>query len=100
MKGGREMSTYLMFGKYSIDALGKISAARSKSATSLIKDHGGELKAGYALLGDKDLVLVVNFPNPENAMKASVALAKQLGIAFTTTPAVSMEEFDRLVAGK
>ena len=94
------MATYLMFGKYSIDALGKISPARTKSAASLIKDNGGDIKAGYALLGERDLVLVVEFPGPQNAMKASIALAKQLGIAFTTTPAVSIEDFDKLIAGK
>jgi uncharacterized protein with GYD domain len=94
------MATYLMFGKYSVDALGKISAARTKSATSLIKENGGDIKSGYALLGDKDLVLVVDFPGPENVMKVSVALAKQLGIAFTTTPALSIEDFDKLIAGK
>lgn len=94
------MATYLMFGKYSIDVLGKISASRTKNAAALIKKNGGEIKSGYALLGDKDLVLVVEFPGLQNAMKASVALAKQLGIAFTTTPAVSIENFDKLIAGK
>jgi len=30
-------------------------------------------------------------------MKASVGLAKLLGVGFTTAPAVSMDEFDKLV---
>ena len=94
------MATYLMFGKYSIAALGKISAARTKSATAIIEDNGGALKAGYALLGDKDLVLVVEFPGTDKAMKASVALSKLLGIGFTTAPAVSVEDFDKLIKGK
>ena len=62
--------------------------------------HGGALKAGYALLGDKDLVLVVEFPGTDKAMKASVALSKLLGIGFTTAPAVSVEDFDKLIKGK
>jgi uncharacterized protein with GYD domain len=94
------MATYLMFGKYSIDALAKISAARTKSANAMIGDCGGVLKAAYALLGETDLVLVVEFPSTEKAMKASVSLAKQLGIAFKTEPAVSVEEFDKLITGK
>jgi hypothetical protein len=32
------------------------------------------------------------------AMSASTALAKLTGIAFTTSPAVTIEEFDKLVA--
>jgi hypothetical protein len=30
-------------------------------------------------------------------MKASVELARMLGISFTTAPAVTIEEFDKLV---
>ena len=94
------MATYILFGKYSIDALGKISAARTKSANAILGDCGGVLKAAYALLGETDLVLVVEFPSMEKAMKASVSLSKQLGIGFKTAPAVSVEEFDKLIAGK
>ena len=94
------MATYLLFGKYSIDALAKISVARTKNANAILGDCGGVLKAGYALLGETDLVLVVEFPSIEKAMKASVSLGKQLGIGFKTAPAVNVEEFDKLIAGK
>jgi hypothetical protein len=39
----------------------------------------------------------VDFPNEKQAMKTSVELAKLLGIGFTTAPAVSVEEFDKLL---
>jgi len=91
------MSTYVMFGKYSQGSINEISAERTKKANKMIKDNGGSVKSGYALLGETDLVLVVDFPSNKDAMKASVGLAKLLGIAFTTAPAVSMEEFDKLV---
>ena len=92
------MVTYLMFGKYSLEAVGQISAARTKSAAAVIQDCGGQIKGGYALLGEKDLVLIVELADTETAMKASVALSKLLGIGFTTAPAVSIEEFDKLLA--
>lgn len=92
------MATFLMFGKYSAEAIKGITAARTKKAVTTIKKHGGEVKAMYALLGDYDLVLVVNFPGVEKAMQGSVALNKLTGIAFTTAPAVPVEEFDRLMA--
>ena len=94
------MATYFMFGKYSIDAVGKISAERTKNATAVIGDSGGELKAAYALLGETDLILIVEFASTEQAMKASVALSKLLGISFATSPAVSVEEFDKLIGGE
>jgi len=93
------MPTFFMFGKYSIDALKEISAERTKNATAIVGDCGGEIKAGYALLGETDLVLIVDFPGMKEAMKASVELTKLLGISFTTAPAVTVEEFDKLIEG-
>jgi len=91
------MTTYLMFGRYSLDAVKGISAERTDKATAVIKEHGGEVKAGYALLGKDDLLLIVDFPGIEQAMKTSVALTKLLGISFATSPAVTVEDFDRIM---
>ena len=93
------MTTFLMFGKYSAQAIKEMSPARTQKAVALIKQLGGEVKAMYALLGETDLLLVVNLPGVESAMKASLALGKMTGIAFTTCPAVTVEEFDKLVTG-
>jgi uncharacterized protein with GYD domain len=92
-----DMATFFMFGRYSIDSVRKISAARTDATTAVIEELGGELKAGYALLGKHDLVLIVEFPGIKEAMKASVELAKLLGISFTTAPAVTVAEFDKWV---
>jgi uncharacterized protein with GYD domain len=93
------MGTYFMFGNYSMDAVKKISAERTEKAGAVIGDCGGELKSAYALLGGHDLVLIVKFPDTEAAMKASIKLTKLLGISFTTSPAVSVEVFDKLAGG-
>ena len=45
-----------------------------------------------------DLVFIGEFPSVEKVMQASVAVSKLTNIAFTTAPAVSIEEFDKLVA--
>ena len=91
------MATYLMFGKYSTEAAKAISAKRTDQAVATIKQNGGELKEGYALLGDIDLVLIVDLPDTEHAMKTSAALSKLLGVSFSTAPALSMEAFDKLI---
>jgi uncharacterized protein with GYD domain len=91
------MTTFFMFGKYSGESVKKISSKRTKEATELIQKNGGEVKAGYALLGKYDLVLIVDLPNKEQAMKTSVGLTRMLGISFSTAPAVTVEEFDQLM---
>ena len=93
------MGTYLMFGEYSLESAGRISAERTDKASAVIEGFGGKLKGGYALLGEKDLVLIVEFPGTEAAIKASVKLSRKLGISFTTAPAVTVKEFDKLMAG-
>jgi uncharacterized protein with GYD domain len=92
------MATYLVFGKYTLDGMKDMSAKRTKKATDLVEKFGGKIKAAYALLGEVDLVLIVEFPGPKKAMQASAALSRMLGIAFTTSPAVTVEEFDKLLA--
>ena len=74
-----------------------ISAERPQKARELLARFGGEVRAGYALLGENDLLFLVDFPQTEQAMQASVALSKLTGIAFTTSPAVAVDEFDRLM---
>ena len=91
------MATYLMFGTYSQEGMKAMSAERTDRAIALIEKHGGKATAGYALLGEKDLLLILDLPGTEAAMKTSVALSKMLGIGFTTAPAVTIEEFDKLI---
>ncbi len=91
------MATFLMFGKYSAQALKEMSPGRTQKATDKVKELGGEVKAIYAVLGKMDLLLVVNLPGIEAAMKASLALSKMTGISFTTAPALPVEEFDNII---
>ena len=91
------MDYYFLFGKYSNKSLKEISEERTEKSIALIKEYGGELKAGYALLGEVDLVLIVKLPDIQTAMKVSMGLTKLLGISFHSAPAVSMEEFDKLI---
>ena len=92
------MSTFFMIGKYSPEAMKKISADRTKKATSLIEKFGGTVTSGYALLGEHDLVLIANFPDTQEAMKASVALSDLTGISISTYPAMTVEEFDKIIS--
>ena len=92
------MATFFMFGKYSAQAVKEMSPGRTQKAVDLIKKLGGEVKGMYALLGESDLVLIVTLPGIEAAMKASLALSKMTGIGFTTSPAVTVEQFDKIIS--
>lgn len=91
------MTTFIMFGKYSPEAMKGMSKARTAEANALLRKHGGEPKAAYALLGKTDLLLIVDFPGAAEAVKASLALTRLTGIGFATSPALTIEEFDKLI---
>ncbi len=92
------MATFFLFGKYSAASIKDISAKRSQAAAAIVKKLGGELKSLHALLGEHDLVMIVELPGIAEAVKCSLALARHSGIAFTTAPAIPVEQFDKLAA--
>ena len=93
------MATFFLFGKYSAASLKEISGKRTQLAADIVKKLGGELKSMHALLGEHDLVLMVELPGITEAMKCSLSLARESGIGFTTAPAVPVEQFDKIAAG-
>jgi uncharacterized protein with GYD domain len=92
------MTTFFLLGKYSAEALRSISKERTAEATQVVQALGGEVKSMHALLGPYDLVMIVDLPGTEQAVQASVKLARLTGIAFLTAPAVPVTTFDQLMA--
>lgn len=90
------MATFVLFGNYTMDAIEDISSRRTEEAQKIIAEAGGKVIASYALLGEIDLVLVLDLPDVKSAMKVSVELSNLTEVAFTTCPAISIDEFDRL----
>jgi len=91
------MAKFLMLGKYSAEAVKGIASERTKKVIEAIEKVGGKVNSMYALLGVYDLVFVVDLPGVNEAMKASVGITKLTGIAFTTAPAITVEEFDKIL---
>ncbi|MDQ1314523.1 MAG: hypothetical protein QG662_632 [Pseudomonadota bacterium] len=92
------MATYLMFGALTRAARKAVSAKRTADAMALIKKHGGEFKAGYALLGEVDFVVVPDLPGMKSTVQVPVGLSRLLDIKFRTAPAVGIDAFDKLAA--
>lgn len=97
-KEGLMTDKFLMLGKYSPDSMKEMTAARTKKALALIEKAGGKVNAMYALLGNYDLAFIIDFPGQKEAMRASLELTKLTGIGFTTSPAITIEEFDRIIS--
>jgi len=93
------MASFVMFGKYSSASMMEISADRTVKVVEMVKNYGGVVKSIHALLGEYDLILIVELPSVNKAMECSVALFKLTGISFTTSPAVEVEAFDKLAQG-
>ncbi|MFC2135293.1 GYD domain-containing protein [Bacteroidota bacterium] len=91
------MATFIMVGKYSLSALQEISKERTKKADEIIKNLGGKVKSTYVLLGEHDLHIIADLPDMKQAIKASIALTKLTAISFTTSEAITAEEFDTMM---
>lgn len=91
------MNSFILIGKYSPEAVKEMGADRTQKSTRLINELGGEVKAMFALLGGFDVVMIVDLPSTESAMKASLGLNILTGISFSTFPAVSINDFDRII---
>ena len=92
------MSKYLMLGKYSVEAVRGIKADRTKKVVGLIKKADGKVIAMYALIGPYDLAFIVDMPSSAAVMKAAIAITKLTGIGFFSSPAITVEEFDKIAS--
>lgn len=90
------MVTFFLFGNYSKDAIKGIAAKRTAKVEELINGFGGKLRSVYALLGQYDLVIIAELPGIQEALHASIELNKATGIAFATSAAIPVADFDLL----
>jgi len=90
------MPTFFMFGKYSSEAVSKISAERTVKVREAIERVGGRVKDIYVLLGEYDVVIIAELPRMAEAMQASILLKRMTDISFFTAAAMPVEEFDKL----
>ena len=91
------MSIFLMFGRYSSEAIRDISPERTEKAREVIQKNDGKIISMYAVMGEHDFVFTIDFPDADKAMATSVALHKLTGIHFTTSPVVDVEYFDKVM---
>jgi uncharacterized protein with GYD domain len=69
---------------------------RFQNARSLVESKGGKIIAIYGLLGEWDLMAIMEVPDEKTAMSISMAIGKQGNISAQTMTAVSEEDFVNL----
>ena len=90
------MPLYVTLMKYTTEGIKGISAERGQQIRNLVASKGGEPVVGYALMGEWDVLTVMEYPDEKSAMSALVAIGK-LGIFTTQTmTAIPVEEFQNL----
>ncbi len=90
------MTTFFMFGNYSPEAVKRIDPRRTKKTEEIIKGYGGTLQWVYSLLGEYDLLLMVELPGVPEAVQASLAITAETGISIRSAPALPVAIFDDL----
>ena len=66
----------------------------------LLESVGGKLEAFYYVMGDRDVIAIVDLPNAEAAAAVSFAGMATGLTRVRTTPLLSIEEVDRALASK
>jgi uncharacterized protein with GYD domain len=94
---GCTMPIFMMFGKYSKEALQHASPERTKKVIEIIKQNDGKVISMYAVAGEHDLVFTLDFPDTQRAITTSLAMKKLTGISFVTSPVVDVEQLDQLL---
>ena len=94
------MPIYVSLVKFTRDGIMTMKdqgIARSDKVKKNIEELGGRLIAAYYCLGEYDVVAILQFPDNKTAMKAAVKNASIGHIEITTMPAVTRDEWAKLL---
>jgi uncharacterized protein with GYD domain len=96
----RVMATYLMLCRFTGRGTENIkdSPARVEAAKEAFRAIGAQVKAFYLLMGAYDTAFVVEAPDDETIMKASLSLGAQGSVRTETIRAFTEDEYKRIIA--
>ena len=85
------------FTEQGIATMEKKGVARSKFVQRNVESLGGRLIEAYYCLGEYDIVAILEFSDNQTAMKASLLNSSLGHIKITTMPAVSRDEWRKIL---
>jgi len=93
------MPRYLIEGSYSDDGtkglLQEGASRRRDTVAKVIEGLGGTLEAFYFTFGDRDVIVIYSAPDEITAIALSMAVNQSGKVRLTTTPLLTVEDFDR-----
>lgn|SRR5512139_940673 len=94
------MSTYVTLWKYTKDGLVDIrhTPERFKVVSEIIKSHGGKLVNAYGLIGEYDVMTIVELPDEKTLMSAILQICSKGRVIPMTMTAVTMDEFLKITS--
>jgi len=89
------MALYVTLWKYTKDGLMEVKKTQKhfEMAKRVIKDAGGKLISIYGLMGQYDLITVMEMPNDKAAATTILKICSTGRITSETMPAISFDEF-------
>ncbi len=94
------MPTYISFASYTDQGIRNLkdSPKRLDAAKNLAKDLGGELKQFYLTTGAYDIVVVLELPGEDAAVKFALALSSLGNVRTNTVKAYPEAEYRDIIA--
>ena len=95
------MKTYIMLFRFTQQGLVDIKGAPNR--LDLVKDtfkkFGAELKSIYLVMGQYDLIAIIEAPDDETIAKLSLMVGSKGNVNMETLRAFTEEEYRKIVAG-
>ena len=95
------MATYISLANYTDQGIKRIkdSPKRLAAAVRMFAQYKVKLKEFYLMMGEYDIMVILDAPNAEAVSKAALALGLLGNVRTKTARAYPRREFERLVAG-
>ncbi len=94
------MATYITLINWTDQGIKAVkeSAKRADAARQLARQNGGDLKTLYMVIGEYDLVGIIEAPDDETYARIALALGAAGSIRTTGLKAFTEDEYRRIVA--
>jgi uncharacterized protein with GYD domain len=94
------MPTFIILVNWTEEGIKNVKASpdRLEAAKQLFKDAGAEIKEFFMVMGQYDMVLVVEAPNGETISKVLLATASGGSVRTETLRAFTEEEYRKVIA--
>ena len=95
------MATFIFLGNMTDEGAKGIKSeapGRQEAVHQLVRELGGEIKANYMTMGLYDRVVVIEFPDGEDAARFAISLGSKGFVRTTTLRAFSADEAQAIIA--